>query len=129
MPENSYTEHGGANFITCAKANPPNNTGSGVTSTPEKAGIIAGVVIGGLILLGLLLFLIAFCAKRHRKKVEEKRATITHVIQGRIEMQPYRPPDHQRQGSTSHDVYPNGGSYYPPTHTRQRSIYREQNWL
>jgi hypothetical protein len=131
MPDNAYVTHDGNNYITGAKANPPHNSGGGSTTTPKKAGIIAGAVIGSLILLGLLLFCIACCAKRHRKKVEEKRATITHVIQGPIEMQPYQPPtdhtNHQRQGSTSHD-FSNGGSYYPPqTHTRQRSIYRDQN--
>ena len=131
MPNNSYVTHDGHNYITAAKANPPHNSGGGSTTTPKKAGIIAGAVFGSLLLLGLLLFCIACCAKRHRKKVEEKRATITHVIQGPIEMQPYRPPtdyaEHQRQGSTSHD-FSNGGSYYPPpTHTRQRSTYKDHN--
>ena len=139
MPENLYVTHDDDKYITCTKAKSPHNTGTGGSSTtPKKAGIIAGAVIGGLIFLGLLLFLIAFCAKRYRKKVEQKRATITHVIQGPIEMQPYQPyspPELQRQGSTSHDVYQsNGGSYCPsPTHTRQRSIYRDQvrehNWV
>ena len=140
MPNNTYVLHDGNTYISGTKVNSPHNTGTGQTSSPKKAGIIAGSVIGTIILLCLLVFLIICCAKRRRKKIDERRAaTITHVIQGPIEMQPYRPPtDQQRQGSTSHDFQSNsGGSYYNPpavVHTRQRSIYKDQgirdhNWV
>ena len=135
LPNETYVAREGSNYVTCAKLDPTASSGdtgsTGGTSTAKKAGIIAGAVIGGIALLTLLLFLIAFFAKRKRKKIEKRRATITHVIQGPIENPQLGMGSHQRQGSTSHDVFqPFGGSYYPPPqHTRQRSIYRDQQWV
>lgn len=139
MPNGTYVTKEGSNYVSCAKLDPTAASGNSTviggkpdsSNTPKKAGIIAGAVIGGVLFLALLLFLIACCAKRHRKKVEKRRATITHVIQGPIETQQLNAVSHQRTGSTSHDVFqPFGGSYYPPLqHTRQRSIYRDQQWV
>ena len=124
MSNSTYTTKDSNKYVSCAKLDP---TAAIDMNKPKKIGIIAGAVTGGLILLALLCFLVAFCAKRHGKKVEERRATITHVISSPIPQQSYEPPGHRREGSTSHDVY--GGSYYAPSHTRQRSMYRDQQWV
>ena len=154
MPNNTYVAKAGSNYVSCAKVNatavadrPTPSDGAGKTSGGSKAGAIAGGVIGGLAFLALLLFLIAFLSRRKRKKVEEKRATITHNVLGG----PYEPQDHNfgeakeesilpthtRQRSTANDVFaPYGGAYTEPApatygHARQRSIYRghEQQWV
>lgn len=158
MPNGTYEAKPGGNYISCAKLDPDAHAGTDPAGMKEPSkkpiGAIVGGVIGGLVFLGLLILLIALCAKRRRKKIEEKRkATVTHVLHGPIETdmtqrqaqqggyQPvyapgYRPAygqgqGHQRQGSTSHDVFtPYGGNVYDPrTHTRQRSIYGAQTWI
>lgn len=148
LPASDFVAKNGTNYISCSKVDPtaaaPSPTPSSNASSGKKktlAGAIAGGVIGGLAFLALLLFLIAFIARRRRKKIEEKRATITHIIQGPIETQQMldnsgAPAAHGRSGSTAHDAFaPFGGSYYQPSHTRQRSIYLaphergEQQWV
>lgn len=141
MPSGSYVSEtkGGARYVSCEKTDPtaaaPNATDTATsngTSKGAKIGAIVGGILGGILLIILILLLIACLAKRHRKKIERKRATITHVIQGPIETQQSNPGGHQRQGSSGHDVFqPFGGVYNSPPfpHTRQRSIYRDQGWV
>lgn len=115
-----------------ASAPQPGSTIGSKSGKKTPVGAIVGAVIGGVLLIGLLLLLVAFITKRKRKKVEQRRATIvTHLTHGPIETQQLNPSGHQRQVSTSHDVFaPFGGSYHAPkTHTRQRSIYQEQTWI
>jgi len=144
MPATDYAPKNGTNYISCAKVNPtavapsvkPTSTGSPSGAKKSTTGAVAGGVVGGIALLLLLLLLIAILTKRRRKKVEERRANATHMFHGPTETQDmtHRSPSggHARTGSTAHDVFaPFGGSYYPPTHTRQRSIYQapEQQWV
>lgn len=140
MPSTQYVSRNGSNYVSCAKVNatavaPSVSTISGATTSrgakKGSAGIIAGGVVGGLAFLGLILLLVALIARNRRRKIERRRATITHIIQGPIEAQemintsPAR--GHARSGSTAHDAFaPFGGSYYHPAHTRQRSIYQGQ---
>jgi len=155
MPSTDFAAKDGTNYISCAKVNatavaplPSTSSSPGSSQGPiKKSGTAAvvGGVIGGIALLVAVLVLIALIAKHRRKKIEERRATVTHVSQGPLEIQPMTgiaPNDtrgiggghhHVRSGSTAHDAFaPFGGSYYPPTHTRQRSIYQdrgEQQWV
>lgn len=160
MPRDGYVAKSGNNYISCAKIDPsasaPRPTASAQPDTSAKQpnkGAIAGGVVGGIAIICFVLFLIAFLARRRRKEMESKRATLTHVFGGAVE--PGRRDDdhdaqnlplHNRAGSTSHDVFaPYGGAYYPQyssiapaqslpqmqqsvpprqQHARQRSIYR-----
>ena len=141
MPSGDYIAKNGNNYVSCAKVDPsaakpspsPSDAAPGAAKK-SNAGTVAGSVIGGIAFLALLLVLIAWIARRRRKKLEEKRATITHFIHGPIETQqildnssggPGSRDGHGRSGSTAHDAFaPFGGSYYQPPHTRQRSIYQ-----
>ena len=134
MPQESYVTKAGSNYISCSKldpnAAPPSIGKGGSSNSHKKVGAIVGGVVGSIAFLLLLLLLVACLSKRKRKKIEEQRATVTQVSSGPIETQQLDPSGHQRQGSTSHDVFqPFGGSYYAPPHTRQRSIYRDQQWV
>ncbi|KAK4507728.1 hypothetical protein PRZ48_001463 [Zasmidium cellare] len=111
------------------------NNSSGKSNT----GAIAGGVVGGVAALGLLLFLAAFLIRRHRKKVDARHAAEKNaptLPTSNPESDRYRDVvggHHHRSGSTANDIYaPQGGSYHAPihTHTRQRSIYRDdgRNW-
>jgi len=160
-----YVAKEGNNYISCNKvdrlASAPNSTASATaTSTPEaeastgqpNKGTIAGGVVGGIAVIAFVLFFIAFLARRRRKIIENKRATVTHIFGGamqpsrrREEDDPNALPLHTRSGSTSHDLFaPFGGTFtqpqyssvpvpeYQPQHARQRSTYRppgEPNWL
>lgn len=135
MPNATYANKAGNNYISCAKLNPNESSGNDpndMSQSPGKktpTGAIIGGVIGGIASLALLLFLVALCAKRRRKKIERRRATVTHVMHGPIETD--MTANHHRQGSTSHDIFtPYGGNVYTPrAHTRQRSIYGAQTWV
>ena len=145
MPKGAYVPKAGRNYVSCSKTDPsasaltPTPTEAGKSTDSKKApiGAIVGGVLGGVALLAFLIFLIAFFARRKRKKIERKRATIvTHIQHGPIQPQQPLLPTHQRQASTSHDVFaPFGGNAaangsYHHQHTRQRSIYRDnQNWI
>lgn len=150
MPTDRYVPKSMSNYISCAKIDPlasaprPSETASPETAGRQtNKGAIAGGVVGGIAVIGLILFLIAFLARRRRKDLENKRATLTHVFGGAVE--PGRENDgdahtlplHNRTGSTSHNVFaPYGGAYNPQPqystvpqqpshhHARQRSIYR-----
>jgi hypothetical protein len=153
-----YVLKGGNNYISCNKvdrlASATNSTTpatgtetSAPTSTAEASakkpnvGAIAGGVVGGLAIITLLLFLVALLARRRRKNIESKRATLTHIFGGameprrRVEDDPNALPLHTRNGSTS--VFaPYGGMFtqpqyssvpapgYQPQHARKRSTYR-----
>jgi len=136
MPSSDFVAKSGNNYVSCTKFNVTEGSPEIITGTgrPQKSGgnigAIAGGVIGGIAFLALLLLLIAFLAKRRQNKTEERRATVTHVFQGPMEAAPTG--GHARSGSTAHDAFaPFGGSYHPPAHTRQRSIYQapEQQWV
>lgn len=158
MPKDTYLAKSGTNYVSCAKIDPTASVPRpSVSATPDPSvkqpnkGAIAGGVVGGIALIGLVLFLIAFLARRRRKDLEGKRATLTHVFGGAIE--PGRPNDdnqslplHHHNTDTGGTFAPFGGTYSPqyssiaPTsqpqqmyqHTRQRSTYRphdEGNWL
>ncbi|KAM0718507.1 hypothetical protein Q7P37_005577 [Cladosporium fusiforme] len=129
MPRDSYVAKSMANYISCAKVDPsasaprptPSAPAADTSSKQPNKGAIAGGVVGGIAIIALVLFLIAFLARRRRKEHESKRATLTHVSGGAVE--PGRRDDdhdaptlplHHRSGSTSHDVFaPYGGAYYP----------------
>lgn len=141
MPNNTYVQHADDNFkkfVTATKVNSPHNEGTGRISTPSKKGIIAGAIIGTTLFIVVLFFLL-FCWRRRKKRIEKRRTTTmiqSTQPQRPIELQSYpSTADPQRQGSTSHDFQPyRGGSYPPPAHTRQRSIYKDQgirdhNWV
>lgn len=156
MSNGTYEGKAGRNYISCAKLDPDDNAAHNPKDKDDSGGkskgAIIGGVVGGVVFLLLLLLCIALLAKRRRKKIDRKRANVTHVIHGPIETdmtappaQPYTyanpqgyygpPPSsqhqHQRQCSTSHDVFtPYGGNVYDPrTHTRQRSMYGAQTWV
>jgi hypothetical protein len=167
MLRRQYVAKEGNNYISCNKidyqASATNSTSSATgsetpTSTPTttatpaasakkpNVGAIAGGAISGIAILALMLFLIAYLARRHRKQVESKRATITHIFGGAMEPRRREEdnstnviPLHTRNGSTSHDYSPFaafGGmstqppysslpaSEHQPQHARQRSTYR-----
>jgi hypothetical protein len=161
LPNDAYVAKAMDNYISCAKINAtasaPRPTGT-VTPAPSakqpNKGAIAGGVVGGIAVIGLVLFLIAFLAQRRRKDLESRRATLTHVFGGAIE--PGRHDDdaqtlplHHHNSDTGTGTFvPFGGTYSPQyssvpmsqqpqqmfqhTHTRQRSTYRphdEANWL
>ena len=162
MPNDTYVAKSGNNYVSCAKINPNASAPRpSVTPAPDASskqpnkGAIAGGVVGGIAVFGLIIFLIAFLARRRRKDLESKRATLTHVFGGAIE--PGRRGDddqslplhhHHTGGDTGTGTFaPFGGTYSPQyssvpmsqqpqqyqhTHTRQRSTYRphdEGNWL
>ncbi|KAK3686282.1 hypothetical protein LTR37_019965 [Vermiconidia calcicola] len=147
MPSVFYQRRLGRSYVSCEKVD-PNAVAPGATSTStpkdsdssKKApvGIIVGAVLGSLAFLALLVVLIAFFAKRHRKKIERRRATITQVISGPIEVQETTPTGgHHRQGSSSHDVFqPFGGFYrgwtksqsYEMTEDGRLSEYRPKSY-
>lgn len=139
MPNNTYVEKAETNYISCAKIVPTQYKSQAAPPKKGNVGAIAGGVVGGIALLGLILFAVAFFARRRRRTLETRRATVTNVLGGAVE--PGRDyghtlPMHQRSGSTSHDVFaPYGGTYTHPQyqpyqdspyqqHARQRSIYR-----
>ncbi|RMZ10872.1 hypothetical protein D0864_01159 [Hortaea werneckii] len=128
MPSGDYIAKNGNNYVSCAKVDPsaakpspsPNDAASG-GAKKSNAGAVAGGVIGGIAFLALLLVLIAWIARRRRKKLEEKRATITHFIHGPIETQqildnsnggPAGRDGHGRSGSTAHDAFAPFGGFY-----------------
>ncbi|KAK5131750.1 hypothetical protein LTR08_000581 [Meristemomyces frigidus] len=140
MPTASFVAKAGSNYISCSKVNataaassatsPSSSaaTSAGAAAKKSNTGAIAGGVVGGLAFLALLLLLIALLARHRRKKIEERRATVLHISHGPLEPQEMANAKHARSGSTAHDAFaPFGGSYYPPTHTRQRSIYQGHN--
>ena len=106
--------------------------GSGGTH-PPVAGIVGGV-IAAILLLAILILIVAFCfRKKKEKEIQEttQPIAVAPVISQPMETHHFNPHGHNRQVSTSHDVFtPHGGSYNAPkTHTRQRSIYQEQTWI
>ncbi|KAI6861721.1 hypothetical protein KC338_g5872 [Hortaea werneckii] len=128
MPTGDYIAKNGNNYVSCAKVDPsaakpspsPSDAASG-GAKKSNAGAVAGGVIGGIAFLALLLVLIAWIARRRRKKLEEKRATITHFIHGPIETQqildnsnggPGGRDGHGRSGSTAHDAFAPFGGFY-----------------
>ncbi|KAI7485497.1 hypothetical protein KC351_g3896 [Hortaea werneckii] len=128
MPSGDYIAKNGNNYVSCAKVDPsaakpspsPSDAASG-GAKKSNAGAVAGGVIGGIAFLALLLVLIAWIARRRRKKLEEKRATITHFIHGPIETQqildnssggPSGRDGHGRSGSTAHDAFAPFGGFY-----------------
>ncbi|KAK5174090.1 uncharacterized protein LTR77_001170 [Saxophila tyrrhenica] len=118
MPENMYVVEG-SNFVSCAKTNStaaaPGATeaASSSSSHTNRTIIIVGSVLGGIGFLVILLVLFAFFAKRHRKKIENRRATTTHVIQGPFESEQLNSAGYQRQESSANDVFaPFGGFYH-----------------
>ncbi|KAI7506973.1 hypothetical protein KC347_g7238 [Hortaea werneckii] len=128
MPNGDYIAKNGNNYVSCAKVDPsaakpspsPTDAASG-GAKKSNAGAVAGGVIGGIAFLALLLVLIAWIARRRRKKLEEKRATITHFIHGPIETQhildnsdggPGGRDGHGRSGSTAHDAFAPFGGFY-----------------
>ena len=133
LPLSQFVQNAGDNYISCVKTNStaasplPSSAPSGHRS---NKGAIAGGIVGGVVVLALLLALVAFVAKHRRKKIEERRASATNTYSGdpleATEPLYTRPPrSHGMSGSTAHDAFaPFGGSYYPSTHTRQRSIYQ-----
>lgn len=147
MPKDGYVAKAGPNYISCAKVDPSASAPRPTASTPAadessnqpNKGAIAGGVVGGIAIISLVLFLIAFLAHRRRKDMENKRATLTHVFGGAVE--PGRRDDdhdaqtlplHNRSGSTSHDVFaPYGGAYYPqyspiaPTQLQQPQMQQQ----
>ena len=149
LPSDNFVAKNGSNYISCSKVNATAvaslsgasssaiSSASGAKKT--SAGAIAGGVFGGLAGLAIVLLLIALVARHRRKQIEERRATVTHVIHGPFETQ--TPPmtsntpsrgGHARSGSTAHDAFaPFGSSYYPPAHTRQRSVQvrSEMQWV
>lgn len=133
MPSALYMAKDGSNYVSCAKVNftpeaPSGEIGQTSSQKPAHLAVILGAVLGGVGFIGLMLLIIAFVARRKRQKIEERRASI--IIQGPMETQQLGSAGHQRQGSTSHDAFQQfGGSYYSPQHTRQRSIYRDQQWV
>ncbi|KAI6839745.1 hypothetical protein KC340_g3448 [Hortaea werneckii] len=128
MPSGNYIAKNGNNYVSCAKVDPsaakPSPSQSDAASSGAKksnAGAVAGGVVGGIAFLALLLVLIAWIARRLRKKLEEKRATITHFIHGPIETQqtldnsnggPGGRDGHGRSGSTAHDAFAPFGGFY-----------------
>lgn len=160
MSNDTYVAKSGNNYVSCAKVNPnasaprPSASATPAPSAngPNK-GAIAGGVVGGIAVFGLIIFLIAFFARRRRKDLESKRATLTHVFGGAIEPGRRGDDDHQslplhhhHKGDTGTGTFaPFGGTYSPQyssvpmsqqpqqyQHTRQRSTYRphdEANWL
>jgi hypothetical protein len=168
MLRRQYVAKEGNNYISCNKidrlASATNSSSSATdtessateTSTPPPAaaasakkasvGAIAGGVVGGIAVLALMLFLIAVIARRRKRKLDHKRATITHIFGGAIEPRRREEdtstnaiPLHTRNGSSSHDYSPFaafGGTLtlpqyssvpapeYQPHHARQRSTYR-----
>lgn len=159
MSNDTYVAKSGNNYVSCAKINPnasaqrPSASATPAPSTKQpNKGAIAGGVVGGIAVFGQIVFLIAFLARRRRKDIESKRATLTHVFGGAIE--PGRrgdddqslPLHHRPTGDTGTGTFaPFGGTYSPQyssvpmsqqpqqyQHTRQRSTYRphdEGNWL
>lgn len=142
MPVNSYVPKAESNYISCAKIVPTQYKNQPTPPKKDNVGAIAGSIVGGIAVLGLALFAVAFFARRRRRTLESRRATVTNVLGGAVE--PNRDdghtlPMHQRSGSTSHDVFaPYGGTYTHPQyqpyqdapyqqHARQRSIYRPPN--
>lgn len=120
----------GSATSTAAPSNRPGGT---------NVGAIAGGVVGGIAAIALILALLALFFRRQRRKVDER-----HRKEAMTPGRPILPKDeyfdgfyatgdasalnrnHHRSGSTANDVYlPQGGSYYAPQHTRQRSIYRD----
>ncbi|KAK3072804.1 hypothetical protein LTR53_006176 [Teratosphaeriaceae sp. CCFEE 6253] len=122
MPKGNYAKKDGDNYISCSKVNataaalPSPSSPAAATSIPHKSntGAIAGGIIGGIAFLALLLLLVAFLAKRRREKIEERRATVTYVHQGPVEVQetPRSGGSHQRSGSTAHDAFAPFGGFY-----------------
>lgn len=121
---------------------PSSSASAAANSSNGKSniGAIAGGVVGGVAGLILLLALCFFLIRRHRKKVDDRHAaekaapalptssTPTDRYNDRVGNSINY---HHRSGSTANDIYaPQGGSYYAPLHTRQRSIYRDdRHWV
>lgn len=144
---------------TTTNAAAPTTTSTSSSTTSVPIGAIVGGVIGGIAVLVFAIFLLIFCIKRQRKKIEQRRlaeANPFFQIKKKTSIPPPPPPlhpdqrpntTHQRNGSTSHDFYGTtfaGGSYHIPHHhhththhTRQRSIYNPElgevsnrrNWI
>ncbi|KAF7196540.1 hypothetical protein HII31_02268 [Pseudocercospora fuligena] len=130
-------------YVTAYKLDPdavaspsasPTEASSG--SKKSNAGPIAGGVVGGVAILALLLVVIAFLARRKRRQIEERRAKDSAApiaSQERYYDDFHRTGEgHHRSGSTANDIHSShGGSYNTFQHTRQRSIYRDedQDWL
>ncbi|GAB7326726.1 hypothetical protein MBLNU13_g10678t1 [Cladosporium sp. NU13] len=92
MSNDTYVAKSGNNYVSCAKIDPnasaPRPSASATpapSSNQPNKGAIAGGVVGGIAVFGLMIFLIAFLARRRRKDIESKRATLTHVFGGAIE--------------------------------------------
>ncbi|KAL1583660.1 hypothetical protein WHR41_07733 [Cladosporium halotolerans] len=122
MPKDTYVAKGGSNYISTAKIDPsasaprPTPTSGPTSSMQPNKGAIAGGVVGGIAIIGLVLFLIAFIVKRRKKEIENKRATLTHIFGGAVEPgrnndDTHTLPLHNRNGSTSHDVFAPYGGY------------------
>ena len=151
LPNDNYVAKAMDNYISCAKVNAtasaPRPTGTPTTAPSAKQpnkGAIAGGVVGGIAVIGLVLFSIAFLAQRRRKDLESRRATLTHVFGGAIEPglkddDAQTLPLHHHNGDTGTGTFaPFGGTYSPQyssvpisqqpqqmhQHTRQRSTYR-----
>ncbi|KAK0363557.1 hypothetical protein LTR91_020345 [Friedmanniomyces endolithicus] len=124
MPATNYAPKNGSNYISCAKVNPtavapsvkPSSTGTPSGAKKSNTGAVAGGVIGGIALLLLLLLLIALLTKRHRKRIEDRRANATHIFHGPTETQDMTRRSaaggHARTGSTAHDAFAPFGGFY-----------------
>ncbi|KAK5677541.1 hypothetical protein LTS10_010113 [Elasticomyces elasticus] len=120
MPIENFSPKNGSNYVSCSKVNAtasaPLTTPTSTPSKSGKTGAIAGGIVGGIAFLALLLLLLALLAKRRRKKIEQRRATVTHVFGGPIETQDLNrnspPTGHVRSGSTAHDAFAPFGGFY-----------------
>ena len=148
MPKDMFADTEGTGGVACAKLNPKAAVTKGdVVGKKEggrSIGALVGVILGGLAGFALLVFLIAFLARRHRRRVDARRATLTSLgptLPLNTYIPPYEPMSaygreamHQRSPTTGNDVFASfGGNVYAPqpgTHTRQRSVYHDQRgWV
>ncbi|KAK5712423.1 hypothetical protein LTR15_012003 [Elasticomyces elasticus] len=120
MPIENFAAKNGSNYVSCSKVNAtasaPLTTPTSTPSKSGKTGAIAGGIVGGIAFLALLLLLLALLARRRGKKIEQRRATVTHVFGGPIETQDLNrnspPTGHVRSGSTAHDAFAPFGGFY-----------------
>ncbi|KAK5117650.1 hypothetical protein LTR62_005073 [Meristemomyces frigidus] len=154
MPSSLFVQKAGNNYISCAKLNAsaaspiPTTSGTGLPrpagSSKGHTGAIVGGAVGGILGLALVLFLIAALARYRRHKLDNRRASVTHVIHGPLDSHdmtntyPFTYPSpnnsnkspagagqhHGRSGSTAHDAFaPYGGFYrgFESAHADQRT--------
>lgn len=142
---NSATQSNTGTAASTMPANSSTTTTPTISALPDtqsggsNVGAIAGGAVGGVAALVFILALLAFLVRRHRKMVDSRR----EAEKLKNSIRPAAAPDgrhygtheingHHRSGSTANDAYTlQGGSYYTPQHTRQRSIFRDEdrNWV